>query len=45
MKRMLELNYIPCGKLTVYRHYKDYKEGKPIINTERSSGGRPQLVD
>mgnify|MGYP006178086503 CR=1 FL=1 len=34
IKRMLELNYIPCGKSTFYRYYKDYKEGKPIVNTK-----------
>ena len=33
IKRMLELNYIPCRRSTFCCHYKDYKEGKPIVNS------------
>jgi hypothetical protein len=42
---MKEADYIPCGKSMFYRHYKDCKEGKPIVHTEWSSRGRPQFVD
>jgi hypothetical protein len=45
IEQMLELNYIPCIKSTFYCQYKDYREGKPTINTEWSAGGRPRLVD
>ena len=45
IKQMFELSYIPCRKSTFYCQYKDYKEGKPTINTEWSAEGRPWLVD
>ena len=45
VKHIIELKYIPCGKSSLYRMLQHHNEGKPILNTEWSAGGRPRVIE
>ncbi len=42
---MIELKYVPCGKSSFYWMLQNHNEGKPILNSTWSAGGRPRIIE
>ncbi len=44
VKEMIKSKYVPCGKSSLYRMLQSHNQGKPILNTAWSTGGRPRVL-
>jgi hypothetical protein len=42
---MIRLKYVPCKKSAIYNLLKKRRDGKPIMNRDWISAGRPPLLD
>jgi len=45
VKHMIKLKYVPCGKSSLYRMLQNHNQGKPILNSAWSVGGRPRVLE
>jgi hypothetical protein len=45
VKIMIKFKHVPCGKSSLYRMLQNRNQGKPILNSAWSVGGRPSVLE